>query len=274
MELKKIEEHWTKSADTFGKDIRATDRSRTKKDLETNAIIRAIKKAGFNLDEKFSILEAGCGTGHNCVAIAREFRAARIIGFDYIPAMIDNANLLLEENKLQNVEYKIADLLDKNHTNLKEKYDVIFTNRCLINLNNDTLQQDALKILKNLLGANGNLILVENPKQQFNIQNSLRKTMDLEAREIPEFNHFLDEEQIVDTCKSLGLSLVYTETFASLHDLFLYVLLPKISSDKIDYDHPLLEHIVKLSQSVSDNIHNPFGEFGQNKLYLFSNESA
>ena len=95
MELKKIEEHWTKSADTFGKDIRATDRSRTKKDLETNAIIRAIKKAGFNLDEKFSILEAGCGTGHNCVAIAREFRAARIIGFDYIPAMIDNANLLL-----------------------------------------------------------------------------------------------------------------------------------------------------------------------------------
>ena len=80
MNLKQIEQHWKTWAATFGSNIRATEKSKTRKALEIDALTRAIHKAGFKSRDKFTILEPGCGTGYNCLAIAEAFPNAQILG--------------------------------------------------------------------------------------------------------------------------------------------------------------------------------------------------
>ena len=59
------------------------------------------------------------------------------------------------------------------------------------------------------------------------------------------------------------------ENFTTLHDLALYILVPMINGGKIDYKHPIVEAATKLSIAISENSDETFGNYGQNRLYLF-----
>ncbi|MBT6716785.1 MAG: class I SAM-dependent methyltransferase [Nitrospina sp.] len=270
MDLKQIEEHWKTWAATFGSEIRATEKSKTRKALEIDALVRAIHKVGFKSTDTFSVLEPGCGTGYNCLAIAEAFPNAQIFGFDYILEMIENARLLQSKTKFRNIHYAQGNLLDLSAVDLPVKtFDLIFTNRCLINLNTIELQSEALINLKKFLKPHGIIILAENPQHKFNTQNELRDLLNLPPREPPEFNVLLNEEAIIGAAEKAGMKLVHQDDFSALHDLLLYVLLPKINGGKIDYEHPILEAVMEFCPKVYANQPNAFGSFGQNKLYTF-----
>ncbi len=271
MELKQIEQHWKNWAEQFGQDIRATEKSKTRKLLEVDALIRAIESSGFKKTDSFSILEAGCGTGHNCLALAEAFPKAQIQGFDYIPEMVANAEKLKATVGVKNVKYKQGNLLDLAAADLKPKsFDIVFTNRCIINLNTHELQREAVRNLSGLVSENGALILAENPMIKFEEQNQLRKKLDLPPRSAPEFNLLIDESGILKALDGVQFKLKYKDDFSALHDVLLYVLLPKIGNGEIDYDHPILEAAKDLCPSVFASTPNAFGNFGQNRLYLFA----
>jgi trans-aconitate methyltransferase len=105
VDLKQIEQHWKTWASTFGSDIRATEKSKTRKALEIDVLIRAIRKAGYKATDTFTVLEPGCGTGYNCLAIAEAFPQAKIYGFDYIPEMVENAKLLQSKTQFKNIRF-------------------------------------------------------------------------------------------------------------------------------------------------------------------------
>lgn len=270
MKLNEIKNHWTEWAQTYGKDIRATDKSKTKKFLEINALAKAIRKNNLSTVSGFKILEAGCGNGYNCLALAREFKTAQVLGFDYIPEMITNAKALKEESMVENVNYIIGDALklDEVFTS-SEVFDFIFTNRFVINLNTYELQTKIVTELARKVKVGGYLILSENPQKKFLIQNKLRNELGLESRECPSFNLFIDEDSIINTITNQGFKHLYSDDFSALHDLFLYVLLPKLNNGEIDYDNPMLEIINNLTVAGYEICDNPFGHFGQNRLYVF-----
>ena len=271
MKLNDIEKHWKDWAEKYGEDIRATDKSKTKKTLEVDALIRGIFEAGFKTKDSFTILEAGSGTGHNCIALSKAFPNALIEGFDYVEEMVSNANSLKKKLDLRNITYSCDNLLklDQSHF-FKKKFDVIFTNRCLINLNTHDLQKIAIKNLSKLVSENGIMILAENPQKKFDYQNNLRGLLGLPERSHPEFNLLIDENSYIKSAKENGLELIYKDDFSSLHDLLLYVLIPSINGGVIDYDHPLLKSATNLSLKVFQNERNAFSNFGQNRLYYFA----
>jgi len=270
MNLDEIKKHWYEWAESYGTSIRATEKSNTRKSLEVDALVRSIKSAGFSEDARFSVLEAGSGTGHNCLELAQQFPNAQIIGFDYVPAMVKNANSLKEHLGLANIQYFEIDLLNLDVQLLPSaNFDIVFTNRCLINLNSHDLQNKAAVSLSTLVAGRGSLILGENPQHKFDLQNQMRLKLGLGERTPPEFNLLIDENSLVQALESNSFTLTELDDFSSLHDTLLYVLIPALNGGVIDYDHPILDIASELSIKMMSDHPNAFGMFGQNRMYRF-----
>lgn len=271
MNLNKVKEHWEKWAREFETDLRATTKTPTIKRLEIDAIYRAIKRTHFIGMKDVDILEVGCGNGYNCFALSELLPDFSFTGIDYVPEMVANAKTLQNKNspKYSRVTFKVADALNlENEKNIKSQYHVVFTDRCIINLNTPDLQIKAVDQLSKKVKQGGYLIILENFMQNYARQNYCRKSVGLPERIPAEFNLFIDENTFLLHIKKL-MELVHVDDFGSLHDIILYVLIPMVNNGKIDYNHPLVKAATELSISISEEYNNPFGNFGQNRLFLF-----
>ena len=268
MDLEQIRAHWRNWAQQYGTDLRATTKGTTAKIMELDTLSRAMDKITAELGMQLNILEAGCGNGRNLLSLTQKLPQAQLSGFDLIPEMIDAANELKfkQENAQSRLNFFVGDVLKIDLP--AESYDVVFTDRCLINLNTDDLQQQAIGYLSNLVKTCGYLLMIENSQQSYKRQNLAREAVGLQARTPDVFNHFFDEEKLLPFLPAVGLELIETEDFISLHDLVLYVLVPMINGGEIDYAHPMVEAATQLNTALSKIESSSVGVWGQNRLYL------
>jgi len=268
MELDSIKKHWENWAQ-HGTSLLATTKTSTIKKLEIDAVSRAAERAGFDPGGAVSILEVGCGNGHNVVALAEKWTKGLFFGLDYIDDMIASARRLAEPLKAR-VKFDTGNVLElESHRALAAEYDVVFTDRLLINLNTVELQARGIAQLAKKVRKGGALILIENFRDTYDVQNGFRELLDTPARTPFEFNLFMHERDVLDAARASNLRLVDVDDFGSLHDLVLYVLIPAINGGTNDFDNPLVAAATQLSLRVNASRMNSFGSFGQNRLYLF-----
>jgi len=273
MDLDEIEQHWKGWAEKYKLQLRATTKTGTIKELEVLALYRAFKKTPFFSQKGCEVLEVGCGNGHNCFRLLDMIPGFTFTGVDYIPEMISNANKIKAScPEFDTINFFVGNVLNLDeNTNLKERYNIIYTVRCLINLNTHELQLDALEQLYRKTAHGGYIVLIENIAKTYSKQNQLREFVGLEKRTPAEFNHFIDEAKFLSYAEQ-KLNLVYVEDFTSFHDIILYVLLPMINGGKVDYEHPIILAATKLLLANPEELSNSFGDFGQNRLYVFKKE--
>jgi SAM-dependent methyltransferase len=267
MTLESIRQHWHGWATQYGTGLRATTKASSAKIIEIDALVRAVRGVALERGDRLNILEAGCGNGQNCLALADTFPQARFTGVDFIEAMIAAANHLKKERAIPDdrLAFQVGDVLDLPVP--RSAYDVVFTDRCLINLNSDDLQQRAISSLRERLKPGGYLLMIENSKQTFESQNQAREGVGLAPRRPAEFNHFFDETTLRPFLHTAGLNLLTVEDFISLHDLVLYILVPMINGGEIDYEHPLVEAATGLNIALSALAPSGAGQYGQNRLF-------
>ena len=268
MDRSQIRDHWTSWAQAHGTHFKATTRGRTAKILELDAFARRLTALFGN--RGFSALEVGCGNGINCIELAKQFASATFDGVDFIPEMIDAAR---EAAATANIErrtrFEVGDVSRLDEVpGLRAAYDVILTDRCLINLNTAELQRQAILDLAERVAAGGYLLMIENSLDTHGRQNSAREALGLEARTPAQFNRFFTEDEMRSHVAAAGLVLVETEDFSSLHDLVLYALVPATNGGTIDYDHPAVAAAAEISTQFAAREKNAFGSFGQNRLYV------
>lgn len=58
------------------------------------------------------ILDAGCGTGHRLLALARRYPDAHFVGLDMTAASLDVAKALARKHNLENVEFQRGDIVE------------------------------------------------------------------------------------------------------------------------------------------------------------------
>jgi SAM-dependent methyltransferase len=268
MDRDDIKRHWVEWAKA-GVDLCATTKTATIKSLEIAALVRAIRRSSMDNRQR-SVLEAGCGNGQNCVALANEFPAFNFVGFDYIDAMIQSARLLAERGGLANrTRFVVGDMLDLAKYDFAQNYDIVFTDRALINLNTEESQLQAIGGLAARVASGGLLLLLENFVETYERQNGCRELLGLQRRTPAEFNRFLAGERVEPFVRGLGFDLVAVDDFGSLHDLLLYVLLPAVNEGRIDYDDPLVAAATRLCLRLGSVEADLFGRFGQNRLFVF-----
>lgn len=244
--------HWNNWAEKYGSQLRATTKTNTIKRIEIFEISKAIIKIleiSKKEEEYLSILEVGCGNGYNSIAIKEMFRKSIVHGVDFSPEMIVNAKKLLSENTLINsdsIGFYVGDAKALNNQKLLlDKYDIIITDRCLINLLGKGDLEKGLDSIFSKLKKGGAGIFIENFLSSRKKQDDLREVIDLQKRKIPEFNKFLCEESFLDLIKSYA-ELIEFRCISSLHDLVLYLLTPALSKGEVDYQSPIVEKVTDL----------------------------
>jgi len=271
MDLRQIREHWDSLAKEHGIGVMSTTKTPTIKALEIDAIARTLRVILKSTKDSKSVLEVGCGNGNNIHGLAQLFPELDFVGLDYSNEMISAAQEMKLQSGLLNMNFAVEDVLNlMNNMKLKENFDIVLTDRLLINLNTWDLQKKGLSQLNQCIKNKGFLLLVENFTNSYSNQNQLRTSLNLNPRTPDPYNLFLSEEKLEPFLRNeLRLSLVLSENFGSLHDLLLYVLLPHVNNKRVVYDAPIMESVTQLLLNFPHSLQKNFGDFGQNKLYLF-----
>lgn len=261
-----IRRHWEELASRHGTELAAATKTPTIKRLEIDALYRALE--GLALPDGASILEVGCGNGKNCFALAELLPGCSFTGVDYVPEMVENAMTLRDcYAEPDRVRFEVVDALRlADATSLDVIYDVVFTDRCLINLPIAELQLAALDQIVAKTRPGGYVLLLENFVEGHARQNALRVDVGLPERRQAEYKLFIDDARLARHVQD-RLEVVGVDDFGSLHDLVLYVLTPLVHDGVVDYDDPVVAAATELSLSASTELRD-FGRFGQNRLYV------
>ncbi len=272
MEMDKIMQHWKSWAKEHKTDLKATTKTSSIKKLEILALSRAFRKMSF-VHSSPTVLEVGCGNGHNCFQLFDFFPNFSFTGVDFVSEMVQYARTYqASTQQYAEISFYKADVLSLTQSfELKKEYDVVFTDRCLINLNSYDLQEHALGELIKKTSYGGYVVLIENIAKTYSQQNLLREAVGLKPRIPDQYNLFLDESRFLPFAQK-SLKLLDVQTFASLHDIILYVIVPMINDGFVDYNSPMVEAVTKLLLSTPEDVSRSFGHFGQNRLYLFQKE--
>src|SRR3954453_18673055 len=170
-----VHSFWEKQAQDFGTSDLATAPDHYYRELEISRIKDVIAGLSHN-----TILDIGCGNGYSTIKLAQIFPDATIIGIDYSGKMIDAANAAAGQAGIANAKFFVGDVLAiSEHVELKgKKFDIVLTERCLINLANTDEHEQGFLQLSNLLAPSGHLILVENTAEGLDRLNGLRASLD------------------------------------------------------------------------------------------------
>jgi ubiquinone/menaquinone biosynthesis C-methylase UbiE len=136
----KIQHYWEERAKENYNGITATTDDIHLRDLEVYTLIDTIRQ--IKSKNTIKILDIGCGDGHSTLEIAAQFPDCYFTGIDFSETMVKIAkNNLESKNELKNrVDFFVGDVTEINGSIDDKKYDVIISDRCLINLESSVVQ--------------------------------------------------------------------------------------------------------------------------------------
>lgn len=256
--LDEIRDFWAKSADEHGASPKASW-------SDIRVIELEIEEIGKRLSDGDRVLDAGCANGISTVQFAT-MKDVSIVGFDYIPAMIENARrrLATVRDRLRGrVEFSVGNLLTSEVP--AGPFDKVVATRVIINLGNWDTQLRGLRACTKVLKPGGCLLLSEASLQGWRNLNAFRREWGLPDIPMPAFNSYLDEERLVRDL-SPEMEIQEVSNFSSTYYVGTRVLKPlliRASGVDLDVADPLMEWNRWFASLP------PAGDYGTQKLFVF-----
>lgn len=252
-----IKKYWDSQAEKYQDKISATNPDSLSKDLEVENIIKYISNG-------MRIADIGCGNGYSTFYYAKN-RDIKIEGIDYSKKMISVANESLNTLKLHSssINFNVGDILNLN-TIQNETFDLVITDRCLINLTSMEQQISAINEVSRILKPNGLYLMCENSKKSLKNLNELRKAVGLYEIKERWHNLYLEEDSILSSIKNL-FELVEINKFASLYYVASRIINGKIAQNNNEEPRYNSE-INKVAREISST--GDFGDFSPLKLFV------
>lgn len=226
--LAAVKERYAREAST---DKYATSQDMNLRELEINAI-------SDHFVDGLKVLDVGCGNGYSTISLAKLYNC-QFLGIDISEPMIEAAKTLAKDIELKgSVEFRVGNVLDLKME--PRSFDVIITERLLINIPTWEFQMKAIKTLHSLLKDNGMFLMIEATVQGLNRLNAVRQKVGLEP--IPhsskqnwwinrfdekKIEEFLDEFFYIDNIQRFGMYFFISRV---LHPLLIYPEKPKFES--------------------------------------------
>jgi SAM-dependent methyltransferase len=178
--MNKIQEYWNEQAQKYKDSPLATTPDLISCELETREILKYLKDGQ-------NVLDIGCGNGYKDETFCWE-KNITVKGIDYSEEMIKMA----KEYEFARLEFEHGDIL-----NLKESgYDIVITDRCLINLESIDDQITAIDNIHNALKPDGTYLMLECTKEGLGNINAVREQFGLPLIEERWHNNYLGREII------------------------------------------------------------------------------
>jgi ubiquinone/menaquinone biosynthesis C-methylase UbiE len=208
------------------------------------------------------VLDVGCANGYSSIELAKK-RKIRLIGIDYVPEMIKNANLAkkrLSKEVKNRLSFKVGNVLKPDFHN--NSFDKVISTRCLCNLISWKQQSQAVFAIWKLLKPGGTLLLSEPTKQGLEKLNSLGNKIGLKPLAPPWHNLYLDEEKLINFVRPyFKIEIKY---FSSTYYL----------TSRIIYRRLMQDNAKRLRQNSIFNkigiLLPNFGNWGVQRLYILT----
>ncbi len=192
-------------------------------------------------------LELGCGDGEGSCRYAEHVH--EFIAVDYSLTMLQKAQLRIKEKGVNNCFLVCADVRHLPFS-MKPLFDVIISERCLINLANWPEQADVLRSIPHYIKENGYWIFIEGTRQGLENLNRQRDILGLKPIPMPWHNCFFDEKELLPL---LGLFF----NIAERGSFWFYYLISRAMQPALvfpqdpSYDNPLNQIAAKLYHSMA-----------------------
>lgn len=196
-EREKVYDHYVKQADTFAHSWESTMQDRVIRETEIESLIKIIKliHSENNPKKEIRILEVGCGNGYVSARVLCEFPNLVIEALDVNSELISAAN----ERKLPQCEFKVLDITDEDADKfISEDFDLVFSVRCLINIEEAKKQLKAIETMGSKLAPNGYLALLEGFISGQDKYNDVRSAFNYNQIPPAWHNWYLDVTEIND----------------------------------------------------------------------------
>jgi ubiquinone/menaquinone biosynthesis C-methylase UbiE len=215
---KLVREHYRKEAETQGISATATMRDTITRKAEVGELLSYLRNGD-------RCLEVGCGNGVASVEIAK-MRKLKMTCIDFSSELIALAKKQHTKGIKGTIEFKEQDILKLED---KNRYDVVFTERCIINLLDWEDQKESLHRMARALKKGGRLILLEAYKDGNEELNRARAEIGLP--EIPPAYHnlHLEKRKVIECLAADKLSLIDENKFLSTYYFGTRVLYPALA---------------------------------------------
>lgn len=210
-----------------------------------------------------SVLDFGCGNGVTALELARRYEL-KMLGIDYSEKMIEGARELSKSVSTKGQVQFVTGNVTKLRS-LSEKFDMIYSERALINLENWEAQKAAIEVLTDMLVPGGIYVMCENSDDGLRAINTLRLSAGLDPIEAPWHNKYIRDEDIAE------LSLKETVLESVNHYSSTYYFLSRVvnawmaAQEGKEPDYNAVVNSLALSLP-------PIGTFGQGRIWIWRKE--
>lgn len=235
-DINEIKNYWDERAQEHGEEPSATTNDVHMRDIEINYIVKFLN----DIKDKKRVLDIGCGNGFSTLRFLKGASHHRYAGADYSEKMIANARKSLSALKGSNdLSFQMMDVTQLSSYGVE--FDIILTDRCLINLGNQDHQKNALKEIALSLPKGGQFLMIENFTDGQEEMNRMRNQFDLPEIPVRWHNCFFTETGLKEMVDGL-FHIDRIENISSLYYLvtrIVYSKLCQIKGKEPDYQHPI-----------------------------------
>ena len=202
------------------------------------------------------ILDAGCGNGIAAVELARRARC-EVVGFDRSPSMIAAAKQLVTGTAIPDtstITFCVGDVLAPPRD--LGLFDLILTERTLINLSDWAAQCRAIGVLGTHLKPGALYVMIENSHDALDRLNAIRVPLGLAAVAPPAHNRYLREDEVA-AARVPGLSLTAVRHFTSTYYFLSRVVNAALAAERGEepaYDSPINRLALRLPGHLVPNV--------------------
>lgn len=205
------------------------------------------------------VLDLGCGDGTTLIKANEMFENIEGVGLDFSENML---NLARSNAKgMDNLTFRKASMLA-----LPEDigtFDIICSQRCLINLDSFEQQKEVIAKLASMLNKNGILIMVESTFDGMHRTNELRAKFNLEMITPPWHNTFFNVNEVA-TLQTDNFKIINFKHLSSTYYFLsrvVYAAVADKNNEPLRYDSDINMVSLELPEDI--------GEFGPGKGWVF-----
>ena len=239
-----ILDHYKKVARNHSTDLNCTIQDPRIREAEVQFIVTSVEDFIENSNKEpkdLNVIDLGCGNGYLLSILKERFPDINLFGIEFTPELFDiakNRNLCNTKIVQGDIRHSINDFDDCKELS----FDIIISERVIINILDHKEQRQALTLIKNNLQDDGVYIQVESYFEPLVNLNRARKEMALTSIEPSKHNKFLNKYMIGFMRDKLGLREVETSiqtnflsTYFFLSRVFHQVTRPP--GGKVKYSH-------------------------------------